>query len=71
MAKPIEADVVLSCSESLPAVDVWLVIDVLRAMRPIGPGPVMSGGVMPTLERPGEMMPGQLGPMICAPRSAA
>ena len=31
MAKPIEADVVLSCSESLPAVDVWLVIDVLRA----------------------------------------
>ncbi len=35
MAKPIEADVVLSCSESLPAVDVWLVIDVLRAMTVI------------------------------------
>jgi len=31
MAKPVEADVVLSCSEHLPAVDVWLVIDVLRA----------------------------------------
>ncbi|RRD64699.1 2-phosphosulfolactate phosphatase [Fretibacterium sp. OH1220_COT-178] len=31
MAKPIEADVVLSCSEHLPAVDVWLVVDVLRA----------------------------------------
>ena len=31
MAKPVEADVVLSCSERLPTVDVWLVIDVLRA----------------------------------------
>ena len=31
MAKPIEADVVLSCGEHLPAVDVWMVIDVLRA----------------------------------------
>ena len=31
MAKPVEADVVLSCSEHLPTVDVWLVIDVLRA----------------------------------------
>lgn len=31
MAKPVEADVVLSCNEHLPTVDVWLVIDVLRA----------------------------------------
>ena len=31
MAKPVEADVVLSCSEHLPAVDVWLAVDVLRA----------------------------------------
>ena len=31
MAKPVEDDVVLSCSERLPTVDVWLVIDVLRA----------------------------------------
>lgn len=31
MAKPVEADVVLSCSEHLPSVDVWLVLDVLRA----------------------------------------
>lgn len=31
MSKPVEADVVLSCSEHLPAVDVWLVVDVLRA----------------------------------------
>lgn len=31
MARPIEADVVLACGEHLPAVDVWMVIDVLRA----------------------------------------
>ena len=37
----------------------------------MGPGPVMSGGVMPTLERPGEMMPGQLGPMTRTPCAAA
>lgn len=31
MAKSFEADVVLVCGEHLPAVDVWIVIDVLRA----------------------------------------
>ena len=31
MAKTVEADVVLACGEHLPAVDVWIVIDVLRA----------------------------------------
>ncbi len=32
--------------------------------RPIGPGPAMSAGMMPALDLPGEMMPGQFGPMI-------
>ena len=31
MAKSVEADVVMACGEHLPAVDVWIVIDVLRA----------------------------------------
>lgn len=31
MSKPVEAEVVLSHSEHLPAVDVWMIIDVLRA----------------------------------------
>ncbi len=31
MAKPVEVEVVLSYGEHLPAVDVWLVIDILRA----------------------------------------
>jgi len=37
----------------------------------MGPGPVMSGGVMPTLDRPGLMMPGQFGPMRRTPRASA
>ena len=31
---------------------------------PIGPGPVMSAGMIPALDLPGEMIPGQFGPMI-------
>ena len=36
---------------------------------PIGPGPVMFAGVMPTLDWPGEMTPGQLGPRVRVPFS--
>ena len=45
MAKPIEADVVLSCGEHLPAVDVWMVIDVLRATTVIVRWFELGGGV--------------------------
>jgi hypothetical protein len=31
---------------------------------PIGPGPVMLAGVMPTSDSPGVMIPGQFGPMM-------
>lgn len=44
MAKPIEADVVLSCGEHLPAVDVWMVIDVLRATTVITRWFELGGG---------------------------
>ncbi len=32
--------------------------------RPIRPGPVMSAGMMPAFDLPGEMTPGQFGPTI-------
>ena len=44
MAKTIEADVVLSCGEHLPAVDVWMVIDVLRATTVIATWFELGGG---------------------------
>ena len=31
---------------------------------PIEPGPVMSAGMIPALDLPGLMIPGQFGPMI-------
>src|SRR5665647_201135 len=39
--------------------------------RPTGPGPVMSAGVIPTLDLPGLMMPGQFGPISRTPRCCA
>ncbi|MCR5346558.1 MAG: 2-phosphosulfolactate phosphatase [Fretibacterium sp.] len=44
MARPVEADVVLACGEHLPAVDVWLVIDVLRATTVITRWFELGGG---------------------------
>jgi hypothetical protein len=35
--------------------------------RPILPGPAMSAGMMPALDLPGLIRPGQLGPMIRVP----
>ena len=32
--------------------------------RPIRPGPVMSAGMMPALDWPGLIRPGQFGPMM-------
>ena len=32
--------------------------------RPIRPGPEMSAGMMPALDAPGLIRPGQFGPMI-------
>ena len=39
--------------------------------RPIRPGPVMLAGVIPTLDCPGEMSPGQLGPISLVPLACA
>ena len=44
MARPVEADVVLACGEHLPAVDVWIVIDVLRATTVITRWFELGGG---------------------------
>lgn len=44
MPRPVEADVVLACGEHLPAVDVWLVIDVLRASTVITRWFELGGG---------------------------
>ena len=52
MAKPIEVDVVLSCSEHLPAVDVWLVIDVLRATTVIVRWFELGGSELYPVENP-------------------
>lgn len=37
----------------------------------MGPGPVMSAGMMPAFACPGVMRPGQLGPMTRVPVAAA
>ncbi|MBR1672623.1 MAG: 2-phosphosulfolactate phosphatase [Fretibacterium sp.] len=44
MPRPVEADVVLACGEHLPAVDVWIVIDVLRATTVITRWFELGGG---------------------------
>ena len=44
MSRPVEADVVLACGEHLPAVDVWIVIDVLRATTVITRWFELGGG---------------------------
>ena len=36
----------------------------LLLTNPMRPGRVMSAGMMPAFDFPGEMMPGQFGPMI-------
>ena len=56
-----------------PCVDSWWMISYvrvpLRDTTPTRPGRQMFPGMMPTLLRPGEMSPGQLGPIRRAPRS--
>src|SRR6266536_3092012 len=50
----------MSCSSYI----IWYVRVPDLDTRPMRPGPVMSAGMMPAFDLPGEITPGQFGPMI-------
>src|SRR5256714_9656472 len=50
----------MSCNSYI----IWYVRVPDLETRPIRPGPVMSAGMIPALDLPGEITPGQFGPMI-------
>lgn len=77
MARSVEADVVLACGEHLPAVDVWMVIDVLRATTVIVRWSELGGGDLYPVESVGaarrlarELAAGKTPPLLMGEENA-